>query len=146
MAVKVKEITIWHRDVENRPGTLAEALAPLAAAGASLQVVMGYRHPGDEGRATVEVYPVSGKKATAAAQSAGLSASSIPTLLVEGDDRPGLGHAIARALSEAGINIAFLVAQVVGKKYSAVIGFESQTDAKRAAGLIKKLKTAGKKK
>src|SRR5712692_7578714 len=145
MAVKVKLTTLWRRDVENRPGALAETVAPLAAVGANLQVLMGYRDPGGSS-ATIELSPVSGKKATAAAQSAGLSASSIPTLLVEGDDRPGVASAIARSLADAGINLAFLVAQVIGKKYSAVVGFESETDAKRAAGLIKKLKAPGKKK
>jgi len=145
MAVKVKLITLWRRDVDNRPGALAETVAPLSSAGANLQVLMGYRHPGDA-RATIELSPVSGKKATAAAQQAGLSASGIPTLVVEGDDRPGIAHAIARSLADAGINLAFLVAQVVGKKYSAVVGFDSETDAQRAAGLIRKLKTPGKKK
>jgi len=146
MAVKVKNVTLWRRDVENRPGALAETLAPLARAGVSLQVVMGYRYPGDEGRAAIEVYPVAGKKGTAAAQEAGLSASAIPTLSVEGDDRPGLGHAIARSLADAGINLSFLVAQVIGRRYSAVVGFESETDAKRAAGLIKRIKAPGKNK
>jgi hypothetical protein len=145
MAVKVKLITLWRREVENRPGALAETLAPLSGAGANLQVLMGYRHPTDA-RATIELSPVTGKKAITAARQAGLSASEIPTVLVEGDDRPGIAHAIARTLADAGINLAFLVAQVVGTKYSAVVGFESETDAKRAAGLIKKLKAPGRKK
>jgi hypothetical protein len=81
---------------------------------------------------------VSGKKVTQAAEAAGLRPSDTPTLLVQGDDKPGLGQAMARALGEAGINIAFLVAQVVGRRYSAVFGFESPADAERAVGLIKK--------
>jgi hypothetical protein len=36
----------------------------------------------------------------------------------------------------------FLMAQVVGKKYSAVVGFESAADAKRATAVIKKAKPA----
>ncbi len=58
--------------------------------------------------------------------------------LVEGDNRPGLGYAIAQALAHARINLTFLVAQVIGKKYSAVIGFETAEDAKQASALIKK--------
>jgi hypothetical protein len=57
---------------------------------------------------------------------------------VQGDNRPGLGHRIARALADAGLNIAFLVAQVVGRKYSAVFGFESPADADQAVKLIRK--------
>ena len=48
-------------------------------------------------------------------------------------------------MSDAGINIAFMVAQVVGRRFSAVFGFENEADTKKAAGLIKKA-AAGKKK
>jgi hypothetical protein len=142
MAVTVKKITLWRSEVANRPGTLSDALEPLARAGANLRIVMGYRFPGDETRGAVELYPVTGKKAQAAARAAGLSDSGIPTLLVEGDDRPGTGSAIARAITEAGINLAFFVAQVVGRRYAAVIGFDSEADARKAAPLIKRAKPA----
>jgi len=138
MPVTVKHISLWRKEIENQVGTLASTLDPVAKAGANLRVLMGYRYPGNESRAAIELYPVSGRKATAAATEAGLAASSIPTLLVEGDDKPGLGLAIAKAIANAGINMAFFVAQVVGRKYSAVIGFDSDADAKTAAGLIKK--------
>jgi hypothetical protein len=138
MAVTVKKVTLWRCEVENKPGVLERVLGPLADAGADLQVVMGYRDPSDAGKAAIEVFPVSGKKSIGAAQRAGLRASSIPTLLVEGDNRPGLGRAIARAMAEAGINLAFLVAQVVGSRFSAVIGFEDEELSRKAASLIKK--------
>ena len=114
MAVTVKSATLWRREVENRPGALASTLEPLAEARVDLRVVMGYRLPGAESRAVVEVHPVSGKRATEAAATVGLSASTIPTLIVEGDNRAGLGYAIAQAISEAGISLAFVLAQVVG--------------------------------
>lgn len=145
MAVTVKKIVLWRKEVENRPGVLASTLAPLANAGADLQVVMAYRYTGDETKAAIELCPVTGKKSVAAAQEAGLSASSIPALLVQGDNRPGLGHAVSQAIADAGINLGFLVAQVVGRKYSAVLGFESEADASRGTALIRKA-TAAKKK
>ena len=138
MPVRVKNIVLWRKEVENRTGVLAQTLEPFAGAGADLHVVMAYRYPGDESRAAIELYPVTGKKLTAAASGMGLAASSIPTLLVEGDNRPGLGHSIAQAIADAGINVSFLVAQVIGRRYSAVIGFETDVDAKKAATLIKK--------
>lgn len=145
MAVTVKKATLWRREVENKTGVLVTILEPLAAAGTDLQVVMGYRYPGNESKAAIELYPVSNKKAMAAAQAAGLNASSIPTLLVQGDNKPGLGYATAKAIADAGINLSFLVAQVIGGKYSAVFGFETPADADKAATLIKKA-TAAKKK
>ena len=144
MAITVKKITLWRRESGDRPGLMAETLRPLAAQGTSLKVAMGYRQPGGS-TAVIEVSPVSGKKAIAAAKSEDLGASTIPTLLVEGDDRPGLGHALARAIADAGINLDFLVAQVVGRKFSAIFGFGNEADARKAASLIKKAGRAGKK-
>lgn len=148
MATTVKTAKLYRAEIGNIPGTLAEALKPLAAAGADLQVVMAYRIPGDRARAAVEVYPISGKKSRAAAQTAGLSPMDAPMLLVSGDNKPGLGSRIAEGMAAAGINMSYLVAQVTGRKYSAVFGFENEADAKRAAGVIKRAsappRTAGK--
>ncbi|PYQ21245.1 MAG: hypothetical protein DMF81_16030, partial [Acidobacteria bacterium] len=118
MAITVKKVVLWRRELDNRAGALAAVLQPLALAGADLQIAMGYRFPGNETRAAVELAPVEGKKAAAAAQTAGLQPSGIPTLIVTGDNRPGLGYAISRGMADAGINMAFLVAQVVGRRYS----------------------------
>ena len=138
MPVTVKNISLWRKEVENKTGVLAQTLEPFAKVGADLHVVIAYRYPGNESRAAVELHPVTGKKLIAAAQGVELAASSIPTLLVEGDNKPGLGHAIAQTIADAGINLSFLVAQVIGRRYSAVIGFETDADAKKAATLIKK--------
>ena len=138
MALTIKRIQLWRREVNNQPGALAETLEPLAQSGANLQVVMGYQFPGDRSKAAIEVYPVSGARASAAAQQGGLSGAAIPTLLVEGDNQAGLGWAFATAISDAGININFLVAQVMGNRFSAVIGFTDTADLDRAAAIIKK--------
>jgi hypothetical protein len=145
MPVTVKNISLWRKELENQVGTLARTLEPVTKAGANLRVLMGYRYAGEGTKAAIELYPVAGKKMTAAASEAGLSASSIPTLLVEGDDRPGLGFAIAQAIAGAGVNMTFFVAQAVGRRFSAVLGFESEADAKTAAPLIKKATKSKKK-
>lgn len=144
MAVTVRRVQLWRNEVESRPGLLAAALGALASAGADLQVVMAYRYPGNQTMGAIEVYPISGKKLVAAAQAAGLSPTSIAVLRVEGENRPGLGYATTRAMADAGINIAFLVAQVIGKRYTSVLGFENDADAAKAARLIKKATTATK--
>ena len=108
MAISVKKVTLWRREIDDRPGTLAAVLAPVADAGTSLRVVMGYRYPEPAGQAAVELAPVTGRKATAAAQAAGLAPASIGALLVEGDDRPGLGRTLADAIAQAGHQPALL--------------------------------------
>ena len=144
MAITVKKIELWRREVENTPGMLAETLAPLSGAGTDLQVVMGYGYPGDTKKAAIEVFPVKGKKPSAAAKEAGLAVSSVSALLVEGDNKPGIGHGYASAIADAGINLDFLVAQTLGKKFSAVFGFANAADATKAMGLIKKASDAKK--
>jgi predicted amino acid-binding ACT domain protein len=137
MALTVKRITLWRREVENRPGVLASTLEPLARAGADLRLVMGYRFPEAPGRAAIEVFPVSGKKVSSGAESAGLRAFDLACLLVEGDNRPGLGAALASALAGAGVNIVFLVAQVVGRRFTCAVGFENEAAASEASRVIK---------
>jgi hypothetical protein len=140
MAITVKEITLWRREIENKPGMLARILEPMAASGADLKVLMAYRFPGNEARGAVELFPVSGKKAMAAAQAAGLTpAAEIPALLVEGPNKPGTGFATTAAIAGEGINLAFLVAQVIGSKVSAVYGFDSEADRRRAVSVLRKL-------
>jgi hypothetical protein len=146
MAVTVKKIVLWRKEVENRTGILANALAPLANAGTDIHLVMAYRFPSAESKAAIELYPVTGRKSVTAANEAGFSASAIPALLVEGDNRAGLGYATAQAIAGAGINMDFLVAQVVGRKYSAVFGFESDADATKCAAIIRKAGASKKKK
>jgi hypothetical protein len=145
MPVTVKKITLWRKEVDNQAGMLAGTLEPLAGAGADLHVIMGYRYPGNEAKAVIELHPLAGKKVTSAAQQVGLAASSIPTLLVEGDNKPGLAHKIAQAVAEAGVNLSFLVAQVLGKRFVATLGFETEADAKKAVNLIKKSASVQKK-
>jgi predicted amino acid-binding ACT domain protein len=135
MATKVKRIVLWRGEIDNVPGALARTLGPLAKS--NLEVLMGYHRHGDGNRALIEAYPITGKQ-RAAARSVGLTPATLPALQVEGDDRSGLGHAIAQSLGDAGININFLVAQALKKKFAAVLGFESDEAAKRAATLIKK--------
>lgn len=145
MAVTVKKIVLWRKEVaDDKPGILANALAPFAHSGTNIQIAMAYRVPGDESRAAIELYPVTGRKSMAAAKAAGFSASAIPALLVEGDNKVGLGYAAAQAIADAGISMDFLVAQVVGRRFSAVFGFASEKDAAACASIIKKSAAAKK--
>jgi hypothetical protein len=49
-----------------------------------------------------------------------------------------MGFQTSRAIADAGINLAFLVAQVVGTRFSAVYGFDSVIDRDRAVKLVRK--------
>src|SRR5438094_9137605 len=113
----VKNVQLWILHGTDRKGLLADTLEPLAAAGANLRVVMGYRYPAELDRAAVEVFPIE-PAAEAAARKAGFQPSDTPCLLVEDDDRQRLDTCISQALENEGINIAFLVAEAIGRTSS----------------------------
>ena len=138
MSLSITRVTFWRAEMANKPGNLARILAPLAKTDTDLSVLMGYRFPGNESRAAVELYPIKTAEQGAAAQRVGLAEASIPALLISGKNRPGRVYEIVARLSNAGINLAFVSAQSVGKKFSAVIGFESDADMKKAEGIIPK--------
>ena len=138
----VKPVKLWVLTGADRKGMLAEALEPLAAAGANLRIVMAYRME-QGGRAAVEVFPIEGK-AVDAARKAGFKESETACLLAEGDDKPGQGAQMARAIANAGVSMAFLMEETVGKRYSAAIGFSNEADATTARKAIEGL--GGKKK
>ncbi len=130
MPVRVKKVVVWRTVVENRPGAMARALEPLARH--DLDLVIGYQG------AVVDIAPVVGRKATTVARSAGFEPLPTSTVLIEGENRPGLCFTAARALGEAGVSMDSVVAQAVGKKFRALFGFTSDADAKRAVTLIKR--------
>ena len=141
MAVKIRRVHLWQTSIRNRPGVLAATLEPLAQAGADLSVVMKHSLPGRSNRAKVEILAGSGRRATRAAQAAGFTQSPTPVLLVEGDNRPGLAYAVTGAVAWAGITVRFLSAQVVGHRYSAILGFRTDDDARKARSVIRKVAT-----
>ena len=130
MSIRVRKVVVWRTEVENRPGEMARALEPLAQQ--DLDLVIGYQG------AVIDIAPVVGKRATTAAESAGFKPLPTSTILVEGENRPGVCFTIARVLGDAGISMDSVVAQVAGKKYQALFGCTSDADAKKAASLIKK--------
>ena len=55
----------------------------------------------------------------------------------------GIGLGMARGIAEHGVNVSFLMAETVGRKFSAIFGFESDADAATA---VKAIKAAAKRK
>lgn len=136
MSVTVKRADLWRVEISNSPGTLAQTLEPFASGGVNLDVVMGYSYP-DKRSAAIEVFPVKPGKSLKAARNAGLSKSNFPCVVVSGQDKPGLGHSVASALADAGINLNFCVAQKLGKQYAGIFSFEAASEADLAVKIIR---------
>lgn len=134
MSLKVTKTVVWAAEISDQPGGLAQVLKTLADAGAGLECVIARRRPDKPGSAVAFVTPLAGKKALAAALSAGFHArQQIATLKVEGLDRPGLGAQIAAIIGDAGVSMRGVSAAVIGNKFVCYIGFDQAADAQKAA-------------
>ena len=138
MSLKVTKVDVWSGEIQDQPGGLAGVLRQLAAANASLEMVVARRQPERPGSGIVFLAPVKGRKATAAAALAGLSpAPGVSALRVEGTDRPGLGAKMTGAIADVGVNLRGLSAAVVGSRFAANLAFDSPEDAEKAAKAIR---------
>jgi hypothetical protein len=138
MAIKVTRVDVWSAEVEDRAGGLAKALAPLAAANANLECIIGRRQAEKPGSAVVFLAPVAGTAVQAAAAKAGFHEKrTVPSLRIEGEDRPGLGLSIASAVAEAGVSLRGISTMSLGPRFVGYLGFLSAEDMMKAEKALK---------
>src|SRR5262245_18500001 len=105
MALRATKAEIWAVSIDDRAGGVADKLERLADAGANFEMVFARRTPENPGRGMLFATPLKGAKVTRAAREEGMGTpSTFYSVKIEGDDRPGLGARIARALGDAGIS------------------------------------------
>jgi hypothetical protein len=138
MALKVTKVEVWAGEMPDHSGALAGLLEALAGARASVECVIARRQPDKPGSGVAFISPVKGKKVQEAARNAGIVPSmSIATLRVEGNDKPGLGAKMLRAVADAGVNLRGVSAAVIGSKFVAYFGLDNADDAAKAAKALK---------
>ena len=142
MALKVTKVNVWAGDLRDVPGGLADVLEQLSQGGGSIEFLIARRSDNAPGAGKVFLTPVTSSRAKDAAGRAGLqNAANVATLRIEGPDRAGLGGKITRALADEGINVRGVSAAVIGNKFVAYVGFDSEEDAEKATGALKGIRT-----
>jgi hypothetical protein len=140
MAIKVKRVEVWTAEIEDRAGGLVKALDPIASAKANLECIIGRRQADKPGKAVVFVAPVTGTAVQAAAREAGFHESrTVPSLRIEGEDRPGLCRTIASAIAEAGVSMRGISTMTLGPRFVGYIGFQSPEDLMKAEAALKNI-------
>ena len=140
MKLKVGRTDVWAATVEDRPGAAADKLEALAAAGANLEFIVGRRAPEQEGSGVLFVTPIKGAKQVKAAQAVGFKRTdTLHSVRIEGSDKPGLGAQMTKALAASGINLRGISAAALGKSFVTHLALDSDSDAARAASILKKL-------
>ncbi len=126
MAMKIEKVDVWAGNISDEAGGLAQALEPLAAAGADFSFVIARRRPDFLGSGVVFLGGVRGAKQRKAAQSVGISKETdVAGLRIQARDKPGLVHGLSAKLAEAGINLRGLFAAPTGRKCVLMLAFDS---------------------
>ena len=139
MALKVTKTVVWVAEIKDQPGALAACIDTLAEAGANLDCIIARRLSNRPGTGAVSITPLTGRKVKAAAAKAGFIATKrIATLKVEGNNQPGVGARLARAVGAAGVNVRGSFAAVVGRKFVCYLSFDKTSEANKAAKAIRR--------
>lgn len=140
MDLLVEREEVWAAGLDDKPGALAAKLSALTAAGADLDFMIVRRAPEKPGTGVVFVTPLRGDREVRAATAAGfLVTSNLHSLRVEGPNEPGIAGRIATAIGDAGINMRGFSAAVLGTRFVAHVGVDSEDDREAAVGLLSTL-------
>ena len=135
----VERVDVWAATIEDKPGGLAKILTGLKDAGADLDFVIARRAREKPGTGVVFVTPLRGDREVAAASTLGFNVtSSLKSLRIEGQNKPGVASALTNRLADAGINLHGVSAAVIGTKFIIYISLDNAEDAAKAAKIIKK--------
>lgn len=139
----VEHVDVWAARITDDPGALAGILTPLSKAGADLDFVIGRRSPERPGEGVVFVTPIRGDAEISAAGMLGFNlTSSINTIRVQGENKPGAAATVAERIGRAGINVRGFSAAVIGSRFIAYVGFDTAEDAEKAVHALKKQRVA----
>jgi hypothetical protein len=140
MNLMVKHVDVWSASIDDKPGGLGKVLAGLKDAGVDLDFVIARRAPDKPGSGVVFVTPLRGDAEIRAASMLGFNVTnSIRSLRVEGDNRAGVAAELTEKLAAAGINLHGFSGAVIGERFILYIGLDTDSDAKKAAAIIKQL-------
>ena len=137
----VERVDVWAAGIKDTPGGLAKILSGLRDAGADLDFIIARRSPDKPGNGVVFVTPLRGDREVAAAATLGFNVtSSIKSVRVEGENRPGVAAELTEKLAAAGINLHGFSGAVIGTRFILYIGLDSIEDAAKAVALIEERK------
>ncbi|MHC4753740.1 MAG: ACT domain-containing protein [Planctomycetota bacterium] len=137
MDLIVEHVDVWAASIKDEPGDLARVLTGLAEAGADLDFIIARRAPEKPGAGVVFVTPLRGDREIAAAADLGFNvATTVHSVRVEGQNRPGVAGELAQMLSGNGINLRGFSTSVIGTRFIIYIGLDSKEDAEKVISIL----------
>jgi hypothetical protein len=138
MDLIVENVDVWAAAIEDQPGALARKLTGLKEAGADLNFVIARRAPEKPGTGVVFVTPIRGDREIEAAAELGFNVTtSLRSLSIEGENKPGIAAEISQIIADADVNLRGLSAAVIGTRFVIYIALDSEEEAQKTAELLK---------
>jgi hypothetical protein len=138
MELIVERVNVWAASIKDERGSLAQLLTGLQEAGADLDFILARRAPEKPGTGVVFVTPLRGDREIAAAAELGFNVtSSVNSVRVEGENKPGVAAELTQKLAAAGIDLRGLSAAVIGARFILYIGLYSAADAVKAVNILR---------
>jgi len=101
MGLEVSRVKVWAASLKDKPGSAAEKLDALAAAGANLEFVIARRTDKGRNQGVIFVAELTGAKQAAAARKAGFAVTkSLHSVRASGPNKKGAGAQITCAAAE----------------------------------------------
>jgi len=137
MNLTVERVEVWATTIDDQAGRLAKTLTDLWEAGADLNFILARRAPEAFGKAEVFVTPLQGDAELEAAATLGFNpTTSVHSVRVEGENRPGMAAELTALLAAAGLNLRGFSAAVIQTRFVLYIGFDSAEDAAKAVAVL----------
>lgn len=140
MRLTIHKVQVWSAEVPDRPGAAAAKLEVLARAGIDLEFIFTRPHPPVSDLGVLFVAPIDGPEQTEAARAVGLApATDVAMLVVEGDNRVGIGYELMSQLAVAGVNLRGLSISSLGNRFAAYLAFDNADAANQALRVLASL-------
>jgi len=137
MEMIVERVNVWAASIRDEAGGLRQLLAGLRDAGADLDFILARRTAEKPGMGVVFVTPLRGDVEIAAATNLGFNlASSVHSVRIEGDNKPGVAAELTEKLAAAGISLRGFSTAVIGPRFIIYIGLDSSEDADKAVEIL----------
>ena len=138
MNLIVECVDVWAASIVDEPGGLARKLIGLHEAGADLDFIIARRAPEKPGTGVVFVTPLRGDTEIAAAAALGFNVtSSLNSVRVQGENKPGVAAGLTQKLADAGINLRGISGAIIGSQFILYIGLDSAEDAAQTCKILR---------
>lgn len=130
---KVKRITYFMADLDDKPGSLLKIMQDLKTKNIGLAGLWGFGTR--EGKAMLYIVPQDADELRNVWKAVGLLSGEGTGFFITGEDRTGALSESLKALSNAGINIDAIDAVAVGPQYGSFIWVDASVVEKAASAL-----------